>query len=154
MQLRSIRTLPRRCSAWREHCDRRIKLSPSSSWRVTTRSRKSGAFWTVRTRWPTTVLKQSPLTTGLKQYGSYKKQSLLAVTAAAKADLHRKLGIIDCQSGDLDKGEKELQAAKALNPERSCDPGCPCVDRPGSEPARRIREVALAIEMIPPTVRT
>ena len=35
----------------------------------------------------------------------------------AKSDLHRKLGIIDCQSGDLDKGEKELLAAKALNPD-------------------------------------
>jgi tetratricopeptide (TPR) repeat protein len=35
---------------------------------------------------------------------------------AAKADLHRKLGIIDCQSGDLHDGEKELLAAKALNP--------------------------------------
>jgi tetratricopeptide (TPR) repeat protein len=35
---------------------------------------------------------------------------------AAKADLHRKLGIIDCQAGDLDNGEKELLAAKALNP--------------------------------------
>ncbi len=35
----------------------------------------------------------------------------------AKADLHRKLGIIDCQSGDLDNGEKELLAAKALNPD-------------------------------------
>jgi tetratricopeptide (TPR) repeat protein len=36
---------------------------------------------------------------------------------AAKADLHRKLGIIDCQSGDLDNGEKELLAAKALKPD-------------------------------------
>ena len=35
----------------------------------------------------------------------------------AKADLHRKLGIIDCESGDLDNGEKELLAAKALNPD-------------------------------------
>ena len=35
----------------------------------------------------------------------------------AKADLHRKLGIIDCQSGDLDNGEKELLAAKALKPD-------------------------------------
>jgi tetratricopeptide (TPR) repeat protein len=35
----------------------------------------------------------------------------------AKADLHRKLGIIHCQSGDLDNGEKELLAAKALDPE-------------------------------------
>jgi tetratricopeptide (TPR) repeat protein len=36
---------------------------------------------------------------------------------AAKADLHRKLGIIDCQSGDLDNGEKELLAAKAIKPD-------------------------------------
>jgi tetratricopeptide (TPR) repeat protein len=35
---------------------------------------------------------------------------------AAGADLHRKLGIIDCQAGDLDNGEKELRAAKALKP--------------------------------------
>src|SRR5664279_192407 len=38
----------------------------------------------------------------------------------AKADLHRKLGIIDCQSGDLDNGERELLAAKALNPDDPC----------------------------------
>ena len=36
---------------------------------------------------------------------------------AAKADLHRKLGIIDCQAGDLTNGEKELLAAKALKPD-------------------------------------
>ena len=36
---------------------------------------------------------------------------------AAKADLHRKLGIIDCQAGDLGNGEKELLAAKALKPD-------------------------------------
>jgi len=35
---------------------------------------------------------------------------------AGKAELYRKLGIIYCQAGDLDKGEKELLAAKALNP--------------------------------------
>lgn len=35
----------------------------------------------------------------------------------AKADLHRKLGIINCQAGDLDNGEKELLAAKALKPQ-------------------------------------
>ena len=35
---------------------------------------------------------------------------------AAKADLHKKLGLIDCQTGDLDNGEKELLAAKALKP--------------------------------------
>jgi tetratricopeptide (TPR) repeat protein len=36
---------------------------------------------------------------------------------AAKADLHRKLGIIDCQAGDLDSGEKELLSAKELKPD-------------------------------------
>jgi len=36
---------------------------------------------------------------------------------AAKADLHRKLGIIDCQAGNLDNGERELLAAKALKPD-------------------------------------
>jgi tetratricopeptide (TPR) repeat protein len=36
---------------------------------------------------------------------------------AAKGDLHRKLGIIDCQAGNLDDGEKELLAAKALKPD-------------------------------------
>jgi tetratricopeptide (TPR) repeat protein len=36
---------------------------------------------------------------------------------AAKGDLHRKLGIVDCQAGDLGNGEKELQAAKALKPD-------------------------------------
>jgi tetratricopeptide (TPR) repeat protein len=35
---------------------------------------------------------------------------------AAKADLHKKLGIINCQAGDLANGEKELLAAKALKP--------------------------------------
>jgi tetratricopeptide (TPR) repeat protein len=36
---------------------------------------------------------------------------------AAKAELHRKLGIINCQAGDLANGEKELLTAKALKPE-------------------------------------
>lgn len=44
-----------------------------------------------------------------------------AITAcgecAASADLHRKLGIINCQAGHLDEGEKELLAAKALKPD-------------------------------------
>lgn len=35
---------------------------------------------------------------------------------AAKADLHKKLGLINCQAGDLDNGEKELMAANALKP--------------------------------------
>ena len=47
---------------------------------------------------------------------------LLHEAIAACGDCRRKptftgnLGIIDCQSGDLDNGEKELLAAKALNP--------------------------------------
>lgn len=35
----------------------------------------------------------------------------------AKADLYRKLGIIECEAGDLDNGERELLAAKALKPD-------------------------------------
>jgi tetratricopeptide (TPR) repeat protein len=35
---------------------------------------------------------------------------------AAKADLHKKLGLINCQAGDLGNGEKELLAANALKP--------------------------------------
>ena len=35
----------------------------------------------------------------------------------AKPDLLRKLGIIECEAGDLDNGEKELLAAKALKPD-------------------------------------
>jgi len=35
----------------------------------------------------------------------------------AKPDLHRKLGIIDCQAGDLVNGEKELLVSKALKPD-------------------------------------
>jgi tetratricopeptide (TPR) repeat protein len=34
----------------------------------------------------------------------------------AKADLHKKLGLIDCQAGDLDNGERELLAANAIKP--------------------------------------
>lgn len=36
---------------------------------------------------------------------------------AAKGNLHRKLGIIDCQAGNLDDGEKELLVSKALKPD-------------------------------------
>ncbi len=36
---------------------------------------------------------------------------------AAKGDLHRKLGIIDCQAGNLDDGERELLVAKTLKPD-------------------------------------
>ncbi len=35
---------------------------------------------------------------------------------AVQGDLHKKLGLIDCQAGDLDDGKKELLAAKALKP--------------------------------------
>ena len=33
-----------------------------------------------------------------------------------KADLHKKLGLTDCQMGDIDNGEKELRLAQALKP--------------------------------------
>ena len=46
------------------------------------------------------------------------KQAIAACgDCAAKADLLRKLGIIECQAGDLGNGEKELLAAKALKPD-------------------------------------
>ena len=35
---------------------------------------------------------------------------------AIKADLHKKLGLTDCQMGDIDNGEKELRLALALKP--------------------------------------
>jgi len=35
---------------------------------------------------------------------------------AIKADLHKKLGLTDCEMGDIDKGEKELRLAQALKP--------------------------------------
>jgi tetratricopeptide (TPR) repeat protein len=35
---------------------------------------------------------------------------------AIKGDLHKKLGLIDCQMGDIDNGEKELRLAQALKP--------------------------------------
>lgn len=45
------------------------------------------------------------------------KQAISACgDCAAKADLHRKLGIVDCQAGHLDEGEKELLIARQLKP--------------------------------------
>ena len=35
---------------------------------------------------------------------------------AVKGDLHKKLGLIDCQAGDINDGERELLSAKALKP--------------------------------------
>ena len=35
---------------------------------------------------------------------------------AIKADLHKKLGLTDCQMGDIENGEKELRLAQALKP--------------------------------------
>jgi Flp pilus assembly protein TadD len=35
---------------------------------------------------------------------------------AIKADLHKKLGLTDCEMGDIDNGEKELRLAQALKP--------------------------------------
>jgi len=36
---------------------------------------------------------------------------------AIKGDLHKKLGLTDCQMGDLDNGERELRMAQTLKPE-------------------------------------
>lgn len=45
------------------------------------------------------------------------KESIAACgDCAAKAEFHRKLGIIECQAGELDKGENELLTAKNLKP--------------------------------------
>ena len=33
-----------------------------------------------------------------------------------KADLHKKLGLTQCQMGDIDKGEKELRLAQSIKP--------------------------------------
>jgi tetratricopeptide (TPR) repeat protein len=35
---------------------------------------------------------------------------------AVRGDLHKKLGLVDCQAGDLSNGEKELLLAKSLKP--------------------------------------
>lgn len=46
------------------------------------------------------------------------KEAIVACDdCSAKADLYRKLGIIECQAGNLDNGEKDLLAAKALKPD-------------------------------------
>jgi tetratricopeptide (TPR) repeat protein len=34
-----------------------------------------------------------------------------------KADLHEKLGLVDCQMGNIDRGEKELRLARTLKPD-------------------------------------
>jgi tetratricopeptide (TPR) repeat protein len=62
---------------------------------------------------------------------------------AAKAELHRKLGIIDCQAGNLANGEKELLIAKSLNP---ADPvtmaALALVARAQSQPSASVMEQA------------
>ncbi len=49
--------------------------------------------------------------------GQLKEAIAACGECTAKADLLRKLGIIDCQAGDLNNGEKELLAAKSLKPD-------------------------------------
>jgi tetratricopeptide (TPR) repeat protein len=36
---------------------------------------------------------------------------------ASRADLHKKLGLVYCQAGDIDNGEKELRFAQASEPD-------------------------------------
>jgi len=45
------------------------------------------------------------------------KEAIIACgDCAVKADIHKRLGLIDCQSGDLKNAEKELLTASALKP--------------------------------------
>jgi hypothetical protein len=36
---------------------------------------------------------------------------------SSKADLHKDLGLIECKSGDVQSGEKDLLVAKSIKPE-------------------------------------
>jgi DNA-binding NtrC family response regulator len=48
------------------------------------------------------------------------KQAIVVCgTCVMQADLHKNLGLIDCQTGDIDNGEKELRLAQAS---KSADP--------------------------------
>jgi tetratricopeptide (TPR) repeat protein len=47
----------------------------------------------------------------------FQKAIELCGDCSIKADLHKKLGLTDCQMGDIDNGEKELRLAHALKPE-------------------------------------
>jgi hypothetical protein len=51
-----------------------------------------------------------------KRSVNFKKRSSCAATAPSRRILHKKLGLIECQMGDLDRGEKELRLAQALKP--------------------------------------
>jgi tetratricopeptide (TPR) repeat protein len=46
----------------------------------------------------------------------FQKAIAVCGDCAIKADLHKKLGLADCQMGDLENGEKELRLAHALKP--------------------------------------
>ncbi|HXN94746.1 MAG TPA: hypothetical protein VN879_09595, partial [Candidatus Acidoferrales bacterium] len=46
----------------------------------------------------------------------FQKAITVCGDCAIKADLHKKLGLTDCQMGDIENGEKELRLAQALKP--------------------------------------
>ena len=46
----------------------------------------------------------------------FKKAIEVCGDCAIKADLHKKLGVTECQMGDIENGEKELRLAQALKP--------------------------------------
>jgi len=64
----------------------------------------------VRMRWP---WRRARLAEAIRQF---QEAIELCGNCAIKADLHKKLGLIECQMGDLDRGEKELRLAQALKP--------------------------------------
>jgi tetratricopeptide (TPR) repeat protein len=46
----------------------------------------------------------------------FQKAIAVCGDCAIRADLHKKLGLTDCQMGDIENGEKELRLAQALKP--------------------------------------
>ena len=113
---RSIPTSARRSLAWRTPCDRPIAPSRTSSWRATSRYRKQRRILDSAD----TLANNGVVAASAHDWPEATRQLKAAIAecgdCAMKADLFKKLGLIDCQAGDLDDGEKELLAAKALKP--------------------------------------
>ena len=80
------------------------------------RTKRPDASWTARLRSPITVWWLRRLTTGLEATRQLKDALAECGDCAMKADLHKKLGLVDCQAGNLDDGEKELLVINKLKP--------------------------------------
>jgi len=67
-------------------------------------------------RWPTTAW----LAASAHDWPEATRQVKAAIAecgdCAAKADLHKNSGLIDCQAGDLNNGERNCSPPKALKP--------------------------------------